>query len=114
MRNEDMRCLAALQVLHDFATAAASLEGQRPLYVDGFDTEQIWLQLKQAGPSLHRAAHKHFRNVGPGAVLLDADTERDLDGEVLAKIAWPALAFYLKPRRRQAAQQHYCVKLVLC
>ncbi|KAK9804045.1 hypothetical protein WJX73_007735 [Symbiochloris irregularis] len=78
----------ALKVLHDHAAASASTQGQDPpktgstksaLLVDGFDAEQIWLQLDAAGSSFQRRARKLLKDVGHAPTLLSPETEEDID-----------------------------------
>ena len=63
------------------AAPAAAGPGALPeLYIEGFDAEQIWLQLElAAGPALKRA-RKLLRKVGQEPQLLTPETEEALDG----------------------------------
>ena len=79
------------QVVHDRVTSVAVVEDrQLPLYVDGFDAEQIWLQLESMVPPLRRRAQRLSKHISPDAKLLDTDTEQDLDGKagVLGKAGY--------------------------
>ena len=50
------------------------------LYIDGFDAEQIWLQLElAAGPALKRA-RKLLKKAGEEPLLLTPETEEAIDG----------------------------------
>lgn len=62
------------------AAAAASPGALPELYIEGFDAEQIWLQLElAAGPALKRA-RKLLRKVGQEPQLLTPETEEAIDG----------------------------------
>lgn len=68
-------------MFHDHATAAAKLLHRRPLLVDGFDAEQVWVQINTAAPQLQRCTRKLFKGMSSTATLIDEATERDIDGK---------------------------------
>jgi hypothetical protein len=53
---------------------------QSELYVEGFDPEQIWLQLDMAAVPALKLARRQLRKAGDVASLLPADVEAALDG----------------------------------
>ncbi len=63
------------------AAAAAAGPGALPeLYIEGFDAEQIWLQLELAAAPALKRARKLLRKVGQEPQLLTPETEEALDG----------------------------------
>lgn len=61
--------------------AHSGSNGLSELYVDGFDSEQIWGQLDASTkPSLKRA-RKQIKKLEGGVNLLDDETESALDGK---------------------------------
>ncbi|PRW59087.1 U3 small nucleolar ribonucleo MPP10-like isoform X1 [Chlorella sorokiniana] len=62
------------------AAAAAAGPGALPeLYIDGFDAEQIWLQLELAAAPALKRARKLLRKVGQEPQLLTPETEEAID-----------------------------------
>ncbi|KAK9835328.1 hypothetical protein WJX81_002321 [Elliptochloris bilobata] len=59
--------------------SAASEQPAQELLVDGFDAEQVWLQLEAAAPALLRRARRLLRRAGDAPSLIDADTEAALN-----------------------------------
>lgn len=51
------------------------------LHVDGFDAEQIWLQLDMASAQLVRRAKRLLKRAGTEPTLLTPETEEDLTGK---------------------------------
>jgi U3 small nucleolar RNA-associated protein MPP10 len=86
--NEDVAQLAraAAKEIFDYASQHADNDNNiadasllPELYVDGFDAEQIWLQIDlQSGP-LIKKARKLLKKVGPNASLLTEETEEMLE-----------------------------------
>lgn len=62
----------------DRPTAAASLAMLPELHVEGFDAEQVWLQLDMASAQLVRRAERLLKKAGPEPSLLTPETEEDL------------------------------------
>lgn len=88
------RVYASLQALYSYATsssaanthadrptAAASLAMLPELHVEGFDAEQVWLQLDMASAQLVRRAKRLLKKAGPEPSLLTPETEEDLSGQ---------------------------------
>lgn len=88
---------ACLQALYSYATstsaanapadrpaAAASLAMLPELHVEGFDAEQVWLQLDMASAQLVRRAKRLLKKAGPEPSLLTPETEEDLSGQNIA------------------------------
>ena len=88
---------ASLQALYSYATstsaanapadrpaAAASLATLPELHVEGFDAEQVWLQLDMASAQLVRRAKRLLKKAGPEPSLLTPETEEDLSGQQIA------------------------------
>ena len=86
--------LPCVQALYDYThtEATAHLVGDRPvaapalgslteLHVDGFDAEQIWLQLDLASAQLVRRAKRLLKKAGNDPSLLTPDMEEDLTGQ---------------------------------
>ncbi|KAL3145791.1 hypothetical protein ABBQ38_015168 [Trebouxia sp. C0009 RCD-2024] len=82
---------AAARALYSYATstsaanapadrpaAAASLAMLPELHVEGFDAEQVWLQLDMASAQLVRRAKRLLKKAGPEPSLLTPETEEDL------------------------------------
>ena len=84
---------ASLQALYSYTTSsAAKAPADRPaaagalstipeLHVDGFDAEQIWLQLDMASAQLVRRAKRLLKKAGSEPSLLTPETEEDLSGQ---------------------------------
>lgn len=83
-----------MQALYDYTSgsAIAHLPGDRlkaatasgvltELHVEGFDAEQIWLQLDMASAQLVRRAKRLLKKAGTDPSLLTPETEEDLTGE---------------------------------
>ena len=51
------------------------------LHVEGFDAEQIWLQLDMASAQLVRRAKRLLKKAGSEPSLLTPETEEDLSGQ---------------------------------
>lgn len=51
------------------------------LHVEGFDAEQIWLQLDMASAQLVRRAKRLLKKAGTEPSLLTPETEEDLTGQ---------------------------------
>lgn len=61
--------------------AAAAGPGALPeLYIEGFDAEQIWLQMELAAAPALKRARKLLRKVGQEPQLLTPETEEAIDG----------------------------------
>ena len=88
---------ASLQALYSYATStsAANAPADRPavaaslamlpeLHVEGFDAEQVWLQLDMASAQLVRRAKRLLKKAGPEPSLLTPETEEDLSGQHIA------------------------------
>ena len=75
----------SLQALYEFnissAPSWASLAGLPQLYVEEFDTEQIWGQLDAASGPVLKQLRRRIKRLGPDVQLLDETTEEALDGE---------------------------------
>lgn len=91
-----------MQVLYGFNslsapswTAAAS--GLQELYVDGFDTEQIWGQLEASSGPLLKQLRKKWKGLGQDFQLLDENTEKALDGELAEFLTCSSLTIHLVP-----------------
>lgn len=89
--------VARLQALFSYATStsAANAPADRPaaaatlamlpeLHVEGFDAEQVWLQLDMASAQLVRRAKRLLKKAGPEPSLLTPETEEDLSGQHIA------------------------------
>lgn len=62
--------------------ARGGLPGPLPeLYVEGFDAEQIWLQLEAASVPALKRAQRLLKKIGPAPRLLAPETEEAVDGE---------------------------------
>ena len=85
---------ASLQALYSYTTtsSAAKAPADRPapaaalsmmpeLHVEGFDAEQIWLQLDMASAQLVRRAKRLLKKAGSEPSLLTPETEEDLSGQ---------------------------------
>jgi U3 small nucleolar RNA-associated protein MPP10 len=79
---------AAAKALYDYqatcqggaSSSGGSAVALPELYIDGFDAEQIWLQLElAAGPALKRA-RKLLKKAGEEPMLLTPKTEDAIDG----------------------------------
>ena len=80
-----------MQALYDYTSSAATahLPGDKStassvlteLHVEGFDAEQIWLQLDMASAQLVRRAKRLLKKAGTDPSLLTPETEEDLTGE---------------------------------
>ena len=83
-----------MQVLYDYTSSesTAHLAGVKPaaatasgvlteLHVEGFDAEQIWLQLDMASAQLVRRAKRLLKKAGTDPSLLTPDMEEDLTGQ---------------------------------
>ena len=79
---------AAAKALYDYqatcqdgaSSSGGSAAALPELYIDGFDAEQIWLQLElAAGPALKRA-RKLLKKAGEEPLLLTPETEEAIDG----------------------------------
>ena len=90
----------AAKALYDYAAVAAAPEGSSggggaaaagalpELYIDGFDAEQVWLQLElAAGPALKRA-RRLLKKAGRAPELLTAEMEEAIDGAALRGWRW--------------------------
>ena len=53
------------------------------LHIDGFDAEQIWLQLDMASAQLVRRAKRLLNKAGTDPDLLTLDRQQDLTGQSL-------------------------------
>ena len=85
-------CHLLVQALYDYTSSAsnAHLTGGpssgaasgtlSELHVEGFDAEQIWLQLDMASAQLVRRAKRLLKRAGPDPSLLTSETEEDLEG----------------------------------
>ncbi|KAL3156038.1 hypothetical protein ABBQ32_013026 [Trebouxia sp. C0010 RCD-2024] len=62
----------------DRPAAAATLAMLPELHVEGFDAEQVWLQLDMASAQLVRRAKRLLKKAGPEPSLLTPETEEDL------------------------------------
>ena len=92
-----------LQALYDYTAslaqpAAAASNSQRLqtaqplmplLHVEGFDAEQIWLQLDMASAHFVRRARRLLKKAGNEPELLTPEMDEDLEGE------WQTLAAFL-------------------
>lgn len=65
----------------DRPAAAAALSMMSELHVEGFDAEQIWLQLDMASAQLVRRAKRLLKKAGSEPSLLTPETEEDLSGQ---------------------------------
>lgn len=65
----------------DRPAAAAALSMVPELHVEGFDAEQIWLQLDMASAQLVRRAKRLLKKAGSEPSLLTPETEEDLSGQ---------------------------------
>ncbi len=65
----------------DKSTAAAASGVFTELHVEGFDAEQIWLQLDMASAQLVRRAKRLLKKAGTDLSLLTPETEEDLTGK---------------------------------
>ncbi len=87
-------CHACMQALYDYTSSAATahLTGDKStsatasgalteLHVEGFDAEQIWLQLDMASAQLVRRAKRLLKKAGTDPSLLTPETEEDLTGK---------------------------------
>ena len=52
------------------------------LHVEGFDAEQIWLQLDMASAQLVRRARRLLKKAGTDPALLTPEREQDLTGQL--------------------------------
>ena len=86
--------VAAAQGAMQRRGAAASAAPLPELYVEGFDPEQIWLQLDMAAAPALKRARRLLKKVGPEAQLLTPETEETVDGEL------PGLAGVVQPARK--------------
>ena len=88
-------CHARMQALYSYTSGAATahLPGDKftaatasgvltELHVEGFDAEQIWLQLDMASAQLVRRAKRLLKKAGTDPSLLTPETEEDLTGEM--------------------------------
>lgn len=75
---------AGLQSSNNRSCASSSTAAVLPeLYIEGFDAEQIWLQLElSAGPALKRM-RKLLKKAGQDLELLNPETEEAIDGACL-------------------------------
>ena len=105
--------LAPVQALYDLAateTAAASTgkSTARPilpqLYVEGFDAEQIWLQLEMQSEGALKRARRLFRKAGEVPRLVPPEMEEALDGKrrVHHPLYWFDLHLYMQKVTGQA------------
>lgn len=70
--------------------AAAAAELPEELYVDGFDAEQIWLQLEaHCGAALKRA-RRLLRKAGEEPSLMLPEMEEALDGALAGPCVHPS------------------------
>lgn len=90
-----LSCSFALQALYAYtnneaaagsaaggATAASNVMGTvAELHVDGFDAEQIWLQLDSASAQLVRRARRLLKKAGTDPSLLTPERDQDLTGQ---------------------------------
>lgn len=65
----------------DRPAAAAALSMMPELHVEGFDAEQIWLQLDMASAQLVRRAKRLLKKAGSEPSLLTPENEEDLSGQ---------------------------------
>lgn len=73
----------------DRPAAAAALSMMPELHVEGFDAEQIWLQLDMASAQLVRRARRLLKKAGSEPTLLTPETEEDLSGQHAALFTVP-------------------------
>ena len=71
----------------DRPAAAAALSMVPELHVEGFDAEQIWLQLDMASAQLVRRAKRLLKKAGADPSLLTPETEEDLSGQHAASFS---------------------------
>ena len=81
---------SAAKALYDYQAALDSSSAAAPgpagpavlpeLYIEGFDAEQIWLQLELAAAPALKRARKLLRKVGEQPQLLTPETEEAIDG----------------------------------
>lgn len=69
---------ATAHLTGDKSIAAATPGALTELHVDGFDAEQIWLQLDMASAQLVRRAKRLLKKAGTDPSLLTPETEEDL------------------------------------
>ena len=63
------------------AAANGTLGALTELHVEGFDAEQIWLQLDMASAQLVRRARRLLKKAGTDPALLTPEREQDLTGQ---------------------------------
>lgn len=71
---------SAVNAPADRSAAAAALSMVPELHVEGFDAEQIWLQLDMASAQLVRRAKRLLKKAGSEPSLLTPEIEEDLSG----------------------------------
>jgi hypothetical protein len=102
--------VAMLQALYDLAVAQGSGSGDalaamlpQELYVEGFDAEQIWLQLEaQSGGALKRA-RRLLKKAGEEPQLMLPEMEEALDGE--SSVAYGGVGWPLNCQQRGAVKR---------
>ena len=77
---------ATAHLTGDKSTAAAIPGALTELHVEGFDAEQIWLQLDMASAQLVRRAKRLLKKAGTDPSLLTPETEEDLTGQQAAPL----------------------------
>ena len=77
---------ATAHLTGDKSIAAATPGALTELHVDGFDAEQIWLQLDMASAQLVRRAKRLLKKAGTDPSLLTPETEEDLTGQQAAPL----------------------------
>ena len=91
-----------LQALYSYTTtSSAKAPADRPaaatimpeLHVEGFDAEQIWLQLDMASAQLVRRAKRLLKKAGSEPSLLTPETEEDLSGQHAAFLSVQLTSF---------------------
>ena len=80
-----MNVLRVLQALYALARETvpglSSTSGLPQLYVDGFDSEQIWGQLEAGSKPALRKARKQIKSLHSCEAMMDEETEATLDGK---------------------------------
>lgn len=83
-RSQLTSTLNFLQALYTLARASSeaitSTTALSELYVDGFDSEQIWGQMDASTKPALRKARRKIKKFDLGLKLLDTETEDALDG----------------------------------
>ena len=99
---------ATAHLTGDKSTAAAIPGALTELHVEGFDAEQIWLQLDMASAQLVRRAKRLLKKAGTDPSLLTPETEEDLTGQQAAPLVLttgsPASASGMPSTRKSGSQ----------